>query len=262
VPLRRLSLRIAVLAALPGTALCLGTAVAEAPGGAVTGSVVLTAASPPTALADVAPGPDAGASPDAHDAIVAAPPPATPMPVPDAATVSLTVVAPTPPPTAAPTPVPTPVPTPRPAATPRPTPAPTPRPTPTPTPRPTPTPTPAPRPSPSPTPAPSGSAQPPSDTNPPTSTPYSRAQIEQMIRTAAANAGVNADCMVSLAQRESGLNPNAYNPSGPYDGLFQFWPPTYRAHGGTDIWNPQQQSTVAAQMMAQGDGNAAWGVQC
>lgn len=83
-----------------------------------------------------------------------------------------------------------------------------------------------------------------------------------MIQTAAAAHGVNGDCMVSLARRESGLNPNAYNPSGPYDGLFQFWPATYRAHGGTDVWDPRQQSDVAATMMSQGDGPQAWGVAC
>ena len=68
--------------------------------------------------------------------------------------------------------------------------------------------------------------------------------------------------MVSLAQRESGLDPNAYNPGGPYDGLFQFWPATYAAHGGTDIWDPVQQSDVAAAMMAAGDGPGAWGLSC
>ncbi|HEY6377880.1 MAG TPA: transglycosylase SLT domain-containing protein [Candidatus Dormibacteraeota bacterium] len=83
-----------------------------------------------------------------------------------------------------------------------------------------------------------------------------------MIRAAATAHGVNGDCMVNLAQRESGLNPNAFNPAGPWDGLFQFWPPTYRSNGGTDIWDPRQQSDVAATMMARGEGQQAWGVSC
>lgn len=83
-----------------------------------------------------------------------------------------------------------------------------------------------------------------------------------MIQGAAAAHGVNGTCMVNLAMRESGLNPNAINRAGPYDGLFQFWPPTYRANGGTNIWDPRQQSDVAAAMMARGQGPQAWGVSC
>jgi outer membrane biosynthesis protein TonB len=168
----------------------------------------------------------------------------------------------TPTPTA--TPPPTPSPPPAPTSTPRPSPSrtPTPRPTPAHTPPPTPAPTPAPTPTPTPTPAPTPTPPPPSDTQPPSSTPYSQQQIIDMIRAAAAAHGVNGDCMVALARRESGLNPNAYNPSGPYDGLFQFWPPTYRGPGGTNLWDPRQQSDVAATMMSQGDGPGAWGVSC
>lgn len=83
-----------------------------------------------------------------------------------------------------------------------------------------------------------------------------------MIRAAATIHHVNGDCMVDLARRESGWNPNAFNPSGPYDGLFQFYPATYRAHGGTDIWDPRQQSDVAASMMATGGGPGGWGTTC
>jgi uncharacterized protein YabE (DUF348 family) len=36
-----------------------------------------------------------------------------------------------------------------------------------------------------------------------------------------------------LAQCESGLNPNAYNPAGPYYGLYQFDVGTWQANGGT-----------------------------
>ena len=123
-------------------------------------------------------------------------------------------------------------------------------PAPAPTPRPTPAPTPAPTPPPS-------TGQP-SDTNPPTSTPYSTAQIQSIITAAAQRHGVDPNTMLRIAQCESGYNPNAYNPAGPYDGLFQFWPPTFRAHGGTNIWDPNQQSDIAAAMVAAGQGSA-WG---
>ena len=36
-----------------------------------------------------------------------------------------------------------------------------------------------------------------------------------------------------LAQCESGLNPNAYNPAGPYYGLYQFDVQTWQANGGS-----------------------------
>jgi SLT domain-containing protein len=58
--------------------------------------------------------------------------------------------------------------------------------------------------------------------------------------------------LISTAECESGLNPNAYNGSGPYEGLFQFLPSTFRAHGGTDIWDPTQQAQIAATMFANG----------
>jgi len=111
------------------------------------------------------------------------------------------------------------------------------------TPFPTPTPTPAPKPKPvvrATTPRPAGSA-------------YSGAQIVAIITAAAEADGVSASWLLSTAACESGYNPNAYNPAGPYEGLFQFLPSTFRAHGGTDIWDPTQQATIAATMFAAGE---------
>jgi soluble lytic murein transglycosylase-like protein len=80
------------------------------------------------------------------------------------------------------------------------------------------------------------------------------------IITAAADAhGVDPSWMISTASCESGLRPTAYNPSGPYYGLFQFLMSTFQAHGGTNIWDPVQQSEIAASMFAAGD-SAAWPV--
>jgi len=88
---------------------------------------------------------------------------------------------------------------------------------------------------------------------------YTTAQIEAIITAAADADGVDASWMIRTAECESNLNPDAYNPSGPYYGLFQFLMSTFRAHGGTDIWDPVQQATITASMFASGD-SSAWPV--
>ena len=85
-----------------------------------------------------------------------------------------------------------------------------------------------------------------------------RGSIEGIIRAAAARHGVSGDWMVKIAACESGLRPHAFNPVGPYYGIFQFLMSTFRAHGGTDIWDPLQQAEIAATMLAHG-GARAWG---
>lgn len=88
---------------------------------------------------------------------------------------------------------------------------------------------------------------------------YPAGSVAAIITAAAEADGVNPAWMISTAACESGLRPNAYNPSGPYDGLFQFLPSTFAAHGGTNIWDPVQQSQIAASMFAAGD-SSAWPV--
>jgi hypothetical protein len=88
---------------------------------------------------------------------------------------------------------------------------------------------------------------------------YSTAEVEAIITQAAEADGVNPAWMISTATCESTLHPNSYNPSGPYYGLFQFVMSTFKAHGGTDIWDPIQQSDIAASMFASGD-SSAWPV--
>jgi soluble lytic murein transglycosylase-like protein len=100
---------------------------------------------------------------------------------------------------------------------------------------------------------------------PPTAPPTSRAapastgtsssggDIEAIITAAAQAEGVDPSWLISTAECESGLNPNAYNGAGPYDGLFQFLPSTFAAHGGGDIWDPTQQAQIAATMFANGE---------
>jgi hypothetical protein len=89
--------------------------------------------------------------------------------------------------------------------------------------------------------------------------PYSTAEVEAIITQAADAHGVDPAWMIRTARCESTLHTNSYNPSGPYDGLFQFLMSTFKAHGGTDIWDPVQQSDIAASMFASGD-SSAWPV--
>jgi hypothetical protein len=89
--------------------------------------------------------------------------------------------------------------------------------------------------------------------------PYSAAQVEAIITEAAQAHGVNPAWMISTAECESNLHPNSYNPGGPYYGLFQFLMSTFKAHGGTSIWDPAQQADIAASMFASGD-SSAWPV--
>jgi hypothetical protein len=120
-----------------------------------------------------------------------------------------------------------------------------PTPTPTPVPTPTPTPTATPRPT---TAAPVVPAAP----------PPAPGTIEAIIQAAADANGVSYPWMLKIARCESGLNPHAYNPSGPYYGLFQFLQSTFRANGGTDIWDPVQQANITARMLAHGQAHQ-WG---
>ena len=76
--------------------------------------------------------------------------------------------------------------------------------------------------------------------------------IPGIIRAAAAKYGANPDQLLRVARCESHQNPRDYNPRTGASGLFQFLPRTFRAHGGTDIWDPHQQADIAAKMFASG----------
>lgn len=128
-----------------------------------------------------------------------------------------------------------------------------------PTPTPTPTPAPTPQPTPESTPTPQPTKTPASTPAPAPVVNYAPGSIQAIITAAAQSHGVAPNWMIRTASCESGLNPRAYNPSGPYIGLFQFLPSTFRAHGGTDIYDPVQQSNIAASMFASG-GSGAWPV--
>jgi hypothetical protein len=63
-----------------------------------------------------------------------------------------------------------------------------------------------------------------------------------------------------VAMCESGYNPRAYNPAGPYYGLFQFLMSTFNAtpFKGQDIYDPVANAGAAAWKYSQG-GASAWG---
>jgi hypothetical protein len=84
----------------------------------------------------------------------------------------------------------------------------------------------------------------------------SKQAIVQIIRAAASRFGADGDQMVRVASCESGLNPRAYDPKSGASGLFQFMPGTFYGHGGRDIWDATDQSSVAAQMFSHGQAGA------
>ncbi len=96
--------------------------------------------------------------------------------------------------------------------------------------------------------APRAAAAPPTGVGPPAD-PNS---VIGIIEAAAARWGVSGSWMVKIARCESGLRTTAYNPHGPYIGLFQFLMSTFRNNGGTDIYSAADQANVTAKMLAHG----------
>lgn len=80
--------------------------------------------------------------------------------------------------------------------------------------------------------------------------------VTDAIAAAAARWGVSYYWLLRVATCESGLNPNAYNPSGA-SGLFQFMPSTYWYFAGRigetrSYWDPYGAANVAAYMFSIG----------
>jgi len=123
-----------------------------------------------------------------------------------------------------------------------------------------PPPPPAPPPAPAPAPKAPPAAAPPAQARPPAPN-YGSGPAQDIIRKAFAPYGPGAVAWgLRVAACESGLNPRAINPAGPYEGLFQFLPSTFRAtpYGGGDIFDPVANANAAAWKFANG-GASAWG---
>jgi hypothetical protein len=90
---------------------------------------------------------------------------------------------------------------------------------------------------------------------------YPAGSIQDIITKAFAPLGATAVAWgLRVAKCESGYNPRAYNPAGPYYGLFQFLMSTFNAtpFKGQDIYDPVANAGAAAWKYGQG-GAGAWG---
>ena len=90
---------------------------------------------------------------------------------------------------------------------------------------------------------------------------YGSGPIQDIITKAFSPYGPTAVAWgLRVASCESGFNPRAYNPAGPYYGLFQFLMSTFKAtpYGGGDIYDPVANANAAAWKWANG-GASVWG---
>ena len=87
---------------------------------------------------------------------------------------------------------------------------------------------------------------------------YPPGSVAAIIMAAAAAYGVDGQWMIRIAQCESGMTPSRNSGNG-YYGMFQYLPSTFAAHGGTNIFDPVQQSNITANMLAHG-GAGSWPV--
>ena len=88
--------------------------------------------------------------------------------------------------------------------------------------------------------------------------PAAPAEIEAIIRAAAAKYGADPQQLLRVAWCESHYNPSAYNGNSGASGLFQIIPGTWAAnspragYGGASVWDPVANANVAAWMFAHG----------
>lgn len=90
---------------------------------------------------------------------------------------------------------------------------------------------------------------------------YPAGSIQDIITKAFTPYGATAVAWgLRVAKCESGYNPQAYNPAGPYYGLFQFLMSTFNAtpFKGQNIYDPVANAGAAAWKYSQG-GAGAWG---
>ena len=76
--------------------------------------------------------------------------------------------------------------------------------------------------------------------------------VGHAIRYWAAQYGLGWWQLAATAACESDFKVNAYNPASGVSGIFQFMPSTFYWQGGTNLWDPWDQSRIAAKMFANG----------
>jgi len=76
------------------------------------------------------------------------------------------------------------------------------------------------------------------------------ADIEAIIRAAAARRGVDPETLLQVARLESGLNPRAKNPKSSAGGLFQFIDGTAKQYGLDDKYDAYASADAGAALMA------------
>ena len=91
---------------------------------------------------------------------------------------------------------------------------------------------------------------------------WSERRIIEIIEDAADRYNQSRRAMVRVARCESGLDPYAKNPDGPYYGLFQFLPSTWRStpYRNDDWYDPKANARAAAWMWKEGRRNE-WACQ-
>jgi hypothetical protein len=77
------------------------------------------------------------------------------------------------------------------------------------------------------------------------------ASVTQLLMAAAARYGIDPSLAMAVAQRESGLNPNAYNPKSGASGVMQLMPATAAALGVTNIWDAAQNVDAGVRYLGQ-----------
>lgn len=80
---------------------------------------------------------------------------------------------------------------------------------------------------------------------------YSGGSVVEIIHAAGTEFGIDGDYLVSIAECESGLDPQAFNSAG-YHGLFQYDDTTWSAYGYGSIWDPVAQARTTAELLADG----------
>lgn len=79
---------------------------------------------------------------------------------------------------------------------------------------------------------------------------FAMASIQQIISDAADRYGVDRQTMLTIADIESGMNPQAQNPNSSAGGLYQFIDSTWDAYGGGNKYDPYRNADAAGRYLS------------